>query len=58
MYDFSMDVWTTLEPMQMGRSGHGCGLIEHENGTQEVMVAGGQNTSTVEMYNLESGIWR
>ena len=45
--------------MQTGREDHGCGLIEKPDGTQEIIVAGGDYyENTVEIFNFESQTWR
>ena len=45
--------------MQNGREGHGCGMIEKPDGTQEAIVAGGHaREDSVEIYNFETQTWR
>ena len=57
IYNFIEDSWTELAPMQESRFGHGCGLVTLEDGTQELVVAGGHTTS-VEIYSFENQNWR
>ena len=58
LYDFLEDKWTELAPMQETHHKHGCGLAIREDGTKEVVVAGGYRKGSVEIFNLDSQSWR
>lgn len=56
--------WQELEPLSVPRFGHSCGLFTLANGTQVVVVAGGQTGNHmssqirhVEIFNTETGHW-
>lgn len=58
MYDFTSNTWTELPPMQENRDSHGCGVVTLEDGTQELVVAGGYDRTSVEIYNFGTQVWR
>ena len=59
LYDFSVDKWTPMPPMQTGGMAHGCGLIHKPDGRLEAVVAGGDHENkSVEILNLETMSWR
>ena len=62
MFDFAAFEWTKLPSMPTGRHGHGCGVIQKADGTQEAVVAGGDDylyfEKSVEIYNIETQSWR
>ena len=58
MYDFIMDKWTELAPMQENRTSHACGLVTLSDDTKELVVAGGYHRTSVEIYNFETQTWR
>ena len=48
-----------MSPLQTARKQHGCGLVEKPDGTLEAVVAGGSGgLATVEIYNIQTNIWR
>ena len=53
-YDIKRDEWEdTNRPMKEVRIGHSCLLLN-----KEIFVAGGYNTKTTEIFNLQSRTWR
>ena len=54
MYDFFADQWTELPSMQTGRLYHGCGLARKQDGTLQVVVAGGFTKDSVEILDLDT----
>ena len=64
MYSKSADAWTQLPDMETDRGLVSCRAIaKEETGETEVIVPGGYSSlgyylSDVEIYNVQSGLWR
>ena len=44
--------------MPTRREEHGCGLVLHPDNGPEIVVAGGQDTDTVDIYTVDTNSWR
>lgn len=60
MYDWLQDTWAEMPGMAKGRYYHGCGLATRDasDGVQEVVVAGGFQDDSAEIFNLAKREWR
>ena len=62
MYSLDEDTWRELPSMETGRRYHSCGLVERTGATgeavKEVVVAGGEFDSSVEIFFVEEESWR
>lgn len=50
--------WTNLTESMMAHHKGFCGIVKHQNGTQELVVGGGGNNNETEIYNFEVDEWR
>ena len=62
MYDHSNEELIRLPNLNGTRYHHGCGLVTKEDGTREVVIAGGYQpkkiVDLVEILNLDTNTWR
>ena len=58
LYSLDEDAWRELPSMGAGRRYHSCGLIEAGEGGKEIVVAGGEFDSSVEIFSVEEESWR
>ena len=58
MYSLDEKAWRELPIMGAGRRYHSCGLIEAGEGGKEIVVAGGEFDSSVEIFSVEEESWR
>ena len=47
-----------MAPMPRSRYGHSCGLVQDAINGPEVIVAGGDNRDTVDIYEINADSWR
>ena len=57
LYSLDEDAWRELPSMGVGRRYHSCGLVDSGAG-KEVVVAGGESESSVEIFSVEEESWR
>ena len=58
MFDRSSELWTPLPNQLEDRYAPQAGLVTHLDGHQVVIVAGGQDTKTSEIFDLAMQTWR
>ena len=61
MFSASTNNWREAADMSEGRYSHCCGIVNGPNGTNIIVVGGGDTlsvTSNTEVYNIEEGTWR
>ena len=47
-----------MTPMPTPRDGHSCGHVQDAINGPEVIVAGGHDLSTVDIYSIDTDSWR
>ena len=56
--DVSSQEWIAQEPIDFSREGSFAGLVTRSNGEQEIVIAGGNNAASSEIFSLLTGSWR
>ena len=62
LYSLDENAWRELPSMEAGRRYHACGLVQRTGAAgetvREVVVAGGEYDSSVEIFSVEEESWR